>query len=238
MGMQPGTTTRSLSHLARWAAILVSAVAACAPMSSVPSVPDGPTSSVAPAAASSASPPEFPVPGASDSAPSPVIDDIFAAMFDAIQAHRPGYRFQLTPDRLDGDWRLDGDADDGAGPGRLFVDLTETPGSMSANPCADGDFRQDGSCAVRDLPNGDLVFLRDLVEANGTLTVVVALVHPDRSGITTEASNFSMAGLSPPILLPDHPMPTVTRVGPLYTVTELAELVVAIDARIRALLGD
>jgi hypothetical protein len=144
---------------------------------------------------------------------------VFQAMLGAITEHRPTYRFRLTPDRLEGDWRLDGDADDGFGPGRLFIDVTETPGKLTANPCLDRDFTQGGACVLRFLGNGDRLFLRDVVQANDTSTVVVALIHPDRSGITAEASTFSI------------------RPRPLYTVTELAEVVIAVDRSLRGLSG-
>jgi hypothetical protein len=38
-----------------------------------------------------------------------------------------GWGFTLNGDRLDGDWRLDGDVDDGSGPGSLLVEVTAAP---------------------------------------------------------------------------------------------------------------
>jgi hypothetical protein len=52
--------------------------------------------------------------------------------------------------------------------------------------------------------------------------VVVALIHPDRSGLTIEAGNFAIDGFSS----------VVNRPMPLNSIEDLAELIVAIDVRI------
>jgi hypothetical protein len=152
-------------------------------------------------------------------------DPVFRAMVDAIAADEPTYRFRFTPDRLDGDWRLEGVADDGTGPGRLFVDLTRRAGNLTVNPCGDPDFVQGGRCVTRLLPTGSRLVLRGLVEANGTRTVLVALIHSDRSGLTIEASNLSIDGRAV----------VVTRPMPLYSVDDLAHLVLAMDERVGAI---
>jgi hypothetical protein len=149
-------------------------------------------------------------------------DPVFDAILDVITAQRPRFRFHFTPDRLDGDWRLDGVADDGRGPGRLFLDVTTKPGNLTANPCTDPDFVQGGRCTSRILPTGSRLVRRGLVEENGIRTVVVALIHPDRSGLTIEAGNFAIDGFSS----------VVNRPMPLYSIEDLAELIVAIDVRI------
>lgn len=145
-------------------------------------------------------------------------------MIEAVAAHRPAFRFSFTPDRLEGDWRLDGVADDGAGPGRLFIDYTRRAGMLTANPCAHPDFTQGGRCSIQIVGTGARLVRRGLVEANGPRTVVVALIQPNRSGITIEASNISINGRSV----------AVSRPMPLYTVGDLAELMIAIDGRVRA----
>jgi hypothetical protein len=97
--------------------------------SDVRQVTDGPAPDAEPAwqpvPASSASPAvETPRPSP-NTTPSPTRSPafnsgMFAAMFEAIRASSPqGWSFTLESDRLDGDWRLDGDVDDGSGPGRL-----------------------------------------------------------------------------------------------------------------------
>jgi hypothetical protein len=162
---------------------------------------------------------------------------MFAAMLDAIRASSPpGWRFTLDSDRLDGDWRLDGDADDGSGPGRLYVDVTLRPGMLEADPCADPEFRQGARCVRRRLPNGDLLVLRDIVaDPGGMKTIEVVLVHPDRSGIGAEAGNWTIATLpnGTPLSQGELPTPRVTRPDPLYTVDQLAQLVLAVDKRVR-----
>jgi hypothetical protein len=149
----------------------------------------------------------------------------------------PGWRFALQSDRLDGDWRLDGDVDDGFGPGRLFVDLTARPGMLLAHPCADAQFRQGARCVEHPLPDGDLLALRDVViDAGGMKTIEVVLVHPDRSGVGVEAGNWTIAALpkGTPVSQSELPTPRVTRPDPLYTVDRLAELAQAIDERTQA----
>jgi len=156
-------------------------------------------------------------------------------MLDAIRASSPpGWTFTLNSDRLDGDWRLDGDADDGAGPGRLSVDVTLRPGMLESDPCADHEFRQGAPCVKRQLSNGDLLVLRDIViDAGGMKTIEVVLIHPDRSGIGAEAGNWTIAALpdGTPVSQSDLPKPQVTRADPLYTVDQLAQLVLAVDQR-------
>ena len=157
--------------------------------------------------------------------PIAVGDPIFGAMIATMTADRPDLRFRFTPDRLDGDWRLDGTADNGTGAGRLFIAVTRKPGTVALNPCVDPDFVQGGQCVRTLLPGGDWIVRRGLVEANGTRTVVAALIHPDRSGIIAEASSFTITARTT----------NVSRANPLYTATELGELIVSIDRAIRAL---
>ena len=218
--------------------VLALATTACSPAMVSRSATPGAGATGAPAQGNEGTPALGPSPSPDPriGEPSPVADDVVGAMLEVITAQRPSYAFQLLPDRLDGDWSLDGDANDGTGPGRLYIDVTTRAGMLTANPCADRDFRQGGACAIRDLADGDRLFLRDTVEANGIVTVVVALVHRDRSGITAEASNFSMAALpTGPLVGGEDHIPDATRAAPLYSVTELAELVLAIDNRLRSL---
>jgi TolB protein len=161
---------------------------------------------------------------------------MFAAMLGAIRGSSPpSWRFTLASDRLDGDWRLDGDVDDGSGPGRLYVDVTLRPGMLEADPCADPEFRQGARCVRRPLPNGDLLVLRDVVIDPGHMkTIEVVLVHPDRSGIGAEAGNWTIATLpsGTPLSQGELPKPRVIRPDPLYTVDQLAQLVLAVDTNI------
>jgi hypothetical protein len=161
---------------------------------------------------------------------------MFGAMLDAIHASSPtGWRFALGSDRVDGDWRLDGDVDDGSGPGRLYVDLTLRPGMLEADPCADSEFRQGARCLRRPLANGDVLILRDVViEAGGMKTIEVVLIHPDRSGIGAEAGNWTIGPLATGTVSQGQiPAPEVTRSDPLYTVEQLAQLVLTVDEKTR-----
>jgi len=162
---------------------------------------------------------------------------MFAAMLDAIRASSPpGWRFTLGSDRLDGDWSLDGNADDGFGLGRLNVYVTHRPGMLEADPCSDSEFRQGARCVRRHLADGDLLVLRDVVvDPGGMKTIEVALIHPDRSGVGAEAGNWTIAPLSTaaPVGQSGLSTPQVTRPDPLYTLEQLARLVLAVDASTR-----
>jgi Tol biopolymer transport system component len=216
--------------------------------SNVRQVTDGPAPDVEPAwqpvPAPGVSPPavETPRPSPIDATPTPAPSSaspsgMFAAMREAIRASSPpGWRFTLNSGRLDGDWRLDGDADDGSGPGRLYVDVTLRPGMLEPDPCADPEFRQGARCVRRRLPNGDLLVLRDIVaDPGGMKTIEVVLVHPDRSGVGAEAGNWTIGAADPtPSSQSEVPTPlVVTRPDPLYTVDQLAQLVLAVDERIK-----
>jgi len=168
-------------------------------------------------------------------APSPE-GGVFGAMLEAIrESSPPGSRLALGRDRLDGDWIVDGDVDDGRGPGRLLVVVSDRAGTFTANPCADPDYRQGADCVRRHLDGGRVLVLRGAVDFEGSRTVDVTLIHADRSGVSAEASNWSIGqGLKPPrpgLELP--PMP-VTRPEPLFSVDELAQLVLAVDELTRA----
>jgi hypothetical protein len=178
-------------------------------------------------------------PGASTSPKPKQESGMFGAMLEAIRDSSPaGWTFDLRNDRLDGDWRLDGDAEDGSGPGRLYVDVTFRAGMILAHPCADHEYRQGGPCVEH--ANGDLLALRDVVvDPGGMKTIEVTLVHPDGSGVGAEAGNWTMASLpSGGVSQGSLPSPKVTRTDPLYTVEQLGRLVRAVDERTRACLRE
>jgi hypothetical protein len=189
-----------------------------------------------PAPSGTASSPAVPTPTPSVQ-PSPLPETgMFGAMLDAIRASSPpGARLELASDRLDGDWNLDGTVDDGAGPGRLLVDVTFRPRMLEAHPCADSEFRQGGSCVERPLADGDLLVLRDVVVGPGRMqTIEAAIVHPDRTGVGAEAGNWSLPPLPAGTLGPGGlGTPAVTRTQPLYTVDQLGKLVQAVDEATR-----
>jgi hypothetical protein len=156
-------------------------------------------------------------------------------MFDAVRASSPeGWTFTLEGDRLDGDWSLDGAADDGHGPGRLLVNVTIRPGMLTAHPCSDPEFAMGGGCVERPLGDGDLLVLRDVVlDSAGLRTIEAVLIHPDRSGTGAEAGNWTLVLPRGPLRPSDRISPTVTRPEPVYTVEQLGRLVRAVDAAAR-----
>lgn len=164
----------------------------------------------------------------------PALGDVHALMAETIATDRPMVRFELHPDSLDGSWILDGNADDGFGAGRLYVVVTPRRGDLTAHPCGDPDFRQGGRCTEQELPNGDRLVLRDRVTGGGVTTVLAVLIHPDRSGITAEASTMWIDLSAGAIGPGGHQSPIVTRTDPLYSARELGALLVRIDARLRS----
>ena len=191
----------------------------------------GPTTAPSPPTQVASQPPSNPP--TPSPAPAPE-HGVFGAMFDAIRdSSPPGWRFTLQSDRLDGDWRLDGNVDDGSGPGRLYVDVTVRPGMLEPHPCSDTEFRQAGRCVERPLPDGNLLVLRDVVvDRGGMKTIEAVLIHPDRSGVGAEAGNWTLAPLPHgPISQGMLSTPKVTRAEPLYTVEQLGRLVRAVDER-------
>jgi hypothetical protein len=172
-----------------------------------------------------------PAPSATDV---PALRGVHALMLATIAHDRPMLRFDLHPDRLDGSWILDGNADDGLGPGRLYVVVTPRRGDLTAHPCGDPDFRQGGRCIEQELPNGDRLVLRDRVTGGGVTTVLAVLIHPDRSGITAEASTMRMDLSGGAIGPGGPPPPVVTRTDPLYTARDLGALLVRIDERLKS----
>jgi hypothetical protein len=127
--------------------------------------------------------------------PSPLPErGVFGAMMRAIRDSSPaGVQFALESHRLDGDWSLDGNVDDGSGPGRLMVNVTVRPGMLEAHPCADAEFSGGAQCVERRLASGDLLALRGvLLDHAGLKTIEAVLVHPDGSGTGAEAGNFAM----------------------------------------------
>jgi hypothetical protein len=196
-------------------------------VSPAPSSARATTTAAAPSDGSSTAP-------AQSATDAPVLRGVHAVMLETIVDDRPMLRFDLHPDRIDGSWILDGNADDGFGPARLYVVVTPRRGDLTAHPCGDPDVRQGGRCTEQELPNGDRLVLRDRVTGGGVTTVLAVLIHPDRSGITAEASTMWMDLSAGAIGPGGRPPPVVTRTDPLYTARDLGALLVRIDERLRS----
>jgi hypothetical protein len=114
----------------------------------------------------------------------------------------------------------------------LYVVVTPRRGDLTAHPCGDPDFRQGGRCIEERLPDGDRLVLRDRVTGGGVTTVLAVLIHPDRSGITAEASNMAIDFPLGPLPPGGPEPPVVTRPAPLYSVGELGALLLALERRL------
>ncbi|MDP9341325.1 MAG: hypothetical protein M3Q23_04260 [Actinomycetota bacterium] len=164
--------------------------------------------------------------------PSPTIESgVFGTMLTTIRAASPPHwTFDLTPGRLDGDWTLDGTVDDGSGPGRLMIDVTDAPGKLEAHPCSDPEFTQGAPCVEEQGVGGSLLVLRGVLDQNGNKTIEVVLVRPDRSGIGAEAGNWIISGTSGNSGGGSNEQ--VTRADPVYSVDQLGNLVQAVAEKV------
>ncbi|HEU0129506.1 MAG TPA: hypothetical protein VFQ85_00765 [Mycobacteriales bacterium] len=164
------------------------------------------------------------------------------ALADAIRNASPaGWTFQLSADRFTDDDAeglrgVEATADDGAGPGRLMIGLSTA--TQLLHPCRDSEFPQGASCVERALADGSVLTLRGQVDWRGpgttpTSTVMAVLTHPDGSGIIAESGDFTITWpIRQGYYTPEQKRATVhhSRSGPTYTVEQLADVVLAINA--------
>ena len=127
-----------------------------------------------------------------------------------------------------------GNVNDGRGWGRLAVWLNKQAGAMTAHPCGDPEFVQGAACEERMLQTGERLVQRDIVDHHGVRSIQVALLRPNWSGLSLEATNFLVEVPAGPVVPDDKGRrPSVTRLDPAYTVEQLGELAVAMMARFR-----
>jgi hypothetical protein len=194
------------------------------------STAEAPSAIPTPGTGSSARPSApFPQPTAVPAgAPGDIFDRARQAIHDASPA---GLSFALAAGADAATPQLDGDVNDGRGPGRLYVVLF-LPGSMdSSNPCLSADFVQGASCTRSALPSGDTLVLRGPVAAKGTLTIDVEILRTDGTGVLLEASNFSIPDMTGVVTVgPGKPIPTprITRSAPVYDLPALAKAAEAV----------
>lgn len=150
---------------------------------------------------------------------------------EAIRSASPrGWTFDLGPDRWDGP-NVEATADDGGGAGRLMVGVSPAPGTQLLHPCRDTEFAAGASCTETTLADGSVLSLRGVVDAHGVEYVDVTLTHPDGGGVMAEAGNFVIDWPPPAVATAQQKRDLVhtTRARPVYTVDQLAAVVVAVD---------
>lgn len=131
---------------------------------------------------------------------------------------------------------VDGTADDGVGPGRVYVWVSPTPGTMTREPCGDPEFVAGASCTETHLAGDAILSVRGLVDYQGIQTYEIALTHADGSGVGAEVGNFTLPPM--PKLLYSTPQkrnftrPTVTRPSPTYNAAQIATVVQAVDTAV------
>jgi hypothetical protein len=195
------------------------------------STPGAPSAISTPGTGSSAPPASasFPQPTA---VPAGASGDIFDRARQAIHDASPaGLTFALTTSSGSGTPQLDGDVNDGRGPGRLYVVLFPSGTMDPTNPCQEADFVQGATCTRSALPNGDTMVLRGPVAAKGTVTIDVEILRTDGTGVLLEASNFSIPDMPGVVTVgPGKPLPTprITRSAPVYDLPTLAKVAEAV----------
>ena len=132
---------------------------------------------------------------------------------------------------------IDGTADDGQGEGQISVGIST--GGQQVHPCSDPEFKSGLSCTERVLPSGAVLSLRGLMVAdNGAVTYEVVITYPDGSGLNAEAGNYSLAELPTTRVTPQQKkalvasMVKVHRDSPTYSLSQLEEVALAVDAAI------
>jgi hypothetical protein len=150
----------------------------------------------------------------------------------AIEQESPaGFTFAASADRWEGP-NLEGEVDDGTGPGRLMLGVSPKNGSQLLHPCRDAEYRQGGTCTERELPGGSILSLRGMVDFHGIRYVDVALTHPDGGGLSIENGNFRITWPLPERVFSAQEKRDLTkqsRERPAYTVEQLADVVLSID---------
>ena len=154
-------------------------------------------------------------------------------MLAAIRGAAPGTTLDLKPDVVAGSAQLDGTADDGGGAGRLLIGVTAAGNTVRTNLCLDRDFAQGGECQREQLPAGDVLYRRGLVEFGQTRTIVVAIQRADGSGLELESDNFTVE--APPVLVGGEarPTPRITRADPVFSLDRLVAIAQAVSAATR-----
>jgi hypothetical protein len=161
------------------------------------------------------------------------------AVEKAVKAASPsGFRFAIHPltSPVEQEFGVDGSADAGQGPGRLYVVVDPQLGSLQHTPCTDPEFVEGGSCTSTVLPDGNTLVLRG--ETGTTYTQVMAVViHPDGTGVTAESDNGTFAPVTGALSMhrlaklkrDGIGMEHITQANPPYTVAQLGQVAEAAD---------
>jgi hypothetical protein len=162
------------------------------------------------------------------------------AVEKAVKAASPsGVSFAVHPltSPVEQEFGVDGSANSGQGPGRLYVVFDPQLGSLQHTPCTDPEFVEGGSCTSAVLPDGNILVLRG--ETGTTYTQVMAVViHPDGTGVTAESDNGTFASVTGALSMhrlaklkrDGIGMEHVTQPNPPYTVAQLGQVAEAADA--------
>jgi hypothetical protein len=160
------------------------------------------------------------------------------AVEQAVKTASPSsFSFAIHPltSPVEDEFGIDGSANAGQGPGRLYVVVDPQRDMLEPTPCTDSDFVEGGSCTSRVLPDGNTLVLRG--ETGTTYTQVLAVViHPDGSGVTAESDNGTFPNVrgSQTVLAAKAKghragLEHVTQPNPPYTVAELGQVAQAAD---------
>jgi hypothetical protein len=160
---------------------------------------------------------------------------VFGAMLDAVRAVSPaGFSFEAGADTLGGEWRIDGNANDGRGPGRLFISVSRTGHGWMAHPCRDPEFADGVSCVERRLTDGSLLIRRGRSDHHGYQTIRASLIRENGVSVDAETGNYRVPIPPPANVTSGPPASEITRDAPPYNANQLQQLVQALDRSVRA----
>jgi hypothetical protein len=159
---------------------------------------------------------------------------VFGAILATVRAVSPaGYRFDLQADTLGEEWRIDGNVDDGRGPGRVLITVSRTGAGWARHPCSDPEFKAGATCEERRLPDGTRLVRRGVSDDHGYKTIIVMVVRDQGVSVHAETGNYRSPIPTPDTITSVSRRLKITREHPLYNLTQLQQMVQTIDRTIQ-----
>jgi hypothetical protein len=127
------------------------------------------------------------------------------------------------------------DVDDGAGPSRLYVGISPSPGSLQQHPCQDEEFAMGGFCREVDLDDSTRLITRGPTASGPVTSSYAVIVHRDGSGVDVGNDNATWPWVERGTVTTPEQKRQLTRVRiqrqlPVYSLEQLVEIAKALDA--------
>jgi hypothetical protein len=152
-----------------------------------------------------------------------------------VRAHTPaGWSFERIRESTADSFQAD--VDDGAGPSRLSVGLSPSPGTLQQHPCSDPEFSLGATCREQDLDADTRLVVRSPVQNGPVRSQYVVIVHRDGSGVDVGNDNATwpwVEEIRGPVTPEQKRLmstPDVQRADPVYSLAQLVEIAKAVDA--------